>query len=346
MSHAQYGPRGALSVGSLPCGPRDSITDVGGVTVGHATINRSDVHTGVTVVRPCEGPVLARRPVAAAHVLNGFGKTCGLVQVSELGCLETPIALTNTLCVGRVADALVTHALREAGESGLPLPTTVNPVVGETNDGRINDIRNRSIGEEDVVAAIGAAGPDFARGAVGAGRGTVCFGLKGGIGSASRLARVDERDYVVGVLVQSNFGRMPDLMVEGKPVGRRIAEELGAADRPERGSVMVVVATDAPLSSRQLGRVVRRATVGLVRCGSYMGHGSGDVFLGFTTANSMGTERGQGLVRFDCLAEEGLDPLFRACAEACEAAVLDSLMEAEPMRGLDGTIYHSLREYL
>lgn len=346
MSHAQCSPRGALSVGALPCGPRDSIADVGGVTVGHATINRGDVHTGVTVVRPCEGPVLARRPVAAAHVLNGFGKTCGLVQVSELGCLETPIALTNTLCVGRVADALVTHALREAGESGLPLPTTVNPVVGETNDGRINDIRNRSIGEEDVVAAIGAAGPDFARGAVGAGRGTVCFGLKGGIGSASRLARVDERDYVVGVLVQSNFGRMPDLMVEGKPVGRRIAEELGAADRPERGSVMVVVATDAPLSSRQLGRVVRRATVGLVRCGSYMGHGSGDVFLGFTTANSMGTERGQGLIRFDCLAEEGLDPLFRACAEACEAAVLDSLMEAEPMRGLDGTIYHSLREYL
>ena len=346
MSHAQYGPRGALSVGSLPCGPRDSITDVGGVTVGHATINRGDVHTGVTVVRPCEGPVLARRPVAAAHVLNGFGKTCGLVQVSELGCLETPIALTNTLCVGRVADALVTHALREAGESGLPLPTTVNPVVGETNDGRINDIRNRSIGEEDVLAAIGAAGPDFTRGAVGAGRGTVCFGLKGGIGSASRLARVDERDYIVGVLVQSNFGRMPDLMVEGKPVGRRIAEELGAVDRPERGSIMVVVATDAPLSSRQLGRVVRRATVGLVRCGSYMGHGSGDVFVGFTTANSMGAERGQGLVRLDCLAEEGLDPLFRACAEACEAAVLDSLMEAEPMRGLDGTIYHSLREYL
>lgn len=346
MSHAQYGPRGALSVGSLPCGPRDSIADVGGVTVGHATINRGDVHTGVTVVRPCEVPVLTRRPVAAAHVLNGFGKTCGLVQVSELGCLETPIALTNTLCVGRVADALVTHALREAGESGLPLPTTVNPVVGETNDGRINDIRNRSIGEEDVLAAIGAAGPDFARGAVGAGRGTVCFGLKGGIGSASRLARVDERDYIVGVLVQSNFGRMPDLMVEGKPVGRRIAEELGAADRPERGSIMVVVATDAPLSSRQLGRVVRRAGVGLVRCGSYMGHGSGDVFLGFTTANSMGTERGQGLVRLDCLAEEGLDPLFRACAEACEAAVLDSLMEAEPMRGLDGTIYHSLREFL
>lgn len=346
MSHAQCGPRGALSVGSLPCGPRDSIADVGGVTVGHATINRGDVHTGVTVVRPCEGPVLARRPVAAAHVLNGFGKTCGLVQVSELGCLETPIALTNTLCVGRVADALVTHALREAGESDLPLPTTVNPVVGETNDGRINDIRNRSIGEEDVLAAIGAAGPDFARGAVGAGRGTVCFGLKGGIGSASRLARVDERDYVVGVLVQSNFGRMPDLMVEGKPVGRRIAEELGAADRPERGSVMVVVATDAPLSSRQLGRVVRRATVGLVRCGSYMGHGSGDIFVGFTTANSMGTERGRGLVRLDCLAEEALDPLFRACAEACEAAVLDSLMEAEPLRGLDGTIYHSLREYL
>lgn len=336
-----------IRTGELPHGRRNSIADVSGVTVGHATVDRGDVHTGVTVVVPCEGPVIASRPVAAAHVLNGFGKTCGLVQVSELGCLETPIALTNTLCVGRVADALVTHALREAGESGLPLPTTVNPVVGETNDGRINDIRNRSIGEEDVLAAIGAAGPDFARGAVGAGRGTVCFGLKGGIGSASRLARVDERDYIVGVLVQSNFGRMPDLVLGGKPVGSRIAEELAAPEAPERGSIMVVVATDAPLSSRQLGRVIRRATVGLVRCGSYMGHGSGDVFIGFTTANSMGSPAGpDGCLELRCLPEDRLDPLFRACAEATEEAVLDSLLAAEPMRGLDGTLYRSLGEFL
>lgn len=346
MSHAQYGPRGALSVGSLPCGPGDSITDVGGVTVGHATINRGDVHTGVTVVRPCEGPVLARRPVAAAHVLNGFGKTCGLVQVSELGCLETPIALTNTLCVGRVADALVTHALREAERDGLDLPGTINPVVGETNDGRINNIRARSVGGRDVLDAIDTAGTDFAHGAVGAGRGTVCFGLKGGIGSSSRLIEIGGATYTLGVLVQSNFGRMPDLAVCGEPIGRRIAGKLAVTEEPERGSVMVVVATDAPLSSRQLGRVIRRATVGLVRCGSYMGHGSGDVFIGFTTANYMSDSANGMPLGLQVLPEAALDGLFRACAEATEEAVLDSLLAAEPMRGLDGTFYHSLSEFL
>lgn len=155
--------------------------------------------------------------MAAAHVLNGFGKTCGLVQLEELGCLETPIALTNTLCVGRVADALVTHALREAERDGLDLPGTINPVVGETNDGRINNIRARSVGGRDVLDAIDAAGTDFAHGAVGAGRGTVCFGLKGGIGSSSRLIEIGGATYTLGVLVQSNFGRMPDLAVAVSP---------------------------------------------------------------------------------------------------------------------------------
>ncbi len=319
-----------IGVGKLPRGTRNAITDVAGVRVGHATVDHGDAHTGVTVIVPCEGNVYARKPVAAAHVLNGFGKTCGLVQLEELGCLETPIALTNTLCVGRVADALVTHALREAERDGLDLPGTINPVVGETNDGRINNIRARSVGGRDVLDAIDAAGTDFAHGAVGAGRGTVCFGLKGGIGSSS-----------------SNFGRMPDLAVCGKPVGSRIAEELATPEVPERGSIMVVVATDAPLSSRQLGRVIRRATVGLVRCGSYMGHGSGDVFLGFTTANSMGSPVGpDGCLELRCLPEDRLDPLFRACAEATEEAVLDSLLAAEPMRGLDGTLYRSLGEFL
>ena len=336
-----------IRTGELPHGRRNSIADVSGVTVGHATVDRGDVHTGVTVVVPCEGPVIARRPVAAAHVLNGFGKTCGLVQVGELGCIETPIALTNTLCVGRVADGLVTNALREARSAGLPLPSTINPVVGETNDGRISDIRARAVGESDVLAAIDSASADFARGSVGAGRGTVCFGLKGGIGSSSRLAGIGEKSYALGVLAQSNFGRMPDLVLGGKPVGSRSAEELAAPEAPERGSIMVVVATDAPLSSRQLGRVIRRATVGLVHCGSYMGQGSGDVFVGFTTANSMGSPMGpDGCLELRCLPENRLDPLFRACAEATEEAVLDSLLAAEPMRGLDGTLYRSLGEFL
>ena len=336
----------SIEIGSLPHGERNAITDVTGVRVGNATIDHDDTHTGVTVIVPCEGNAYARKPVAAAHVLNGFGKTCGLVQVQELGCIETPIALTNTLCVGRVADALVTHALREAQRDGLPLPTTINPVVGETNDGRINDIRNRSIGEGDVLSAIDSANADFARGAVGAGRGTVCFGLKGGIGSSSRLVGIGLATYTVGVLVQSNFGRMPDLTVCGEPVGRRIAGQLAATEEPERGSVMVIVATDAPLSSRQLGRVIRRSTAGLVRCGSYMGHGSGDVIVGFTTANSM-PDSPVGMPRsLSVLPETALDGLFRACAEATEEAVLDSMLCAEPMRGLDGTVYHSLAEFL
>lgn len=337
-----------IGVGKLPRGTRNAITDVAGVRVGHATVDHGDAHTGVTVIVPCEGNVYARKPVAAAHVLNGFGKTCGLVQLEELGCLETPIALTNTLCVGRVADALVTHALREAERDGLDLPGTINPVVGETNDGRINNIRARSVGGRDVLDAIDAAGTDFAHGAVGAGRGTVCFGLKGGIGSSSRLIEIGGATYTLGVLVQSNFGRMPDLAVCGEPIGRRIAGKLAVTEEPERGSVMVVVATDAPLSSRQLGRVIRRATVGLVRCGSYsyMGHGSGDVFIGFTTANYMSDSANGMPLGLQVLPEAALDGLFRACAEATEEAVLDSLLAAEPMRGLDGTFYHSLSEFL
>ena len=335
-----------LTVGSLPHGRRNGITDVAGVRVGHATLDHDGTHTGVTVILPCDGNAYVRKPVAAAHVLNGFGKTCGLMQVQELGCLETPIALTNTLCVGRVADALITHTLHESAREGLVPPTTINPVVGETNDGRINDICNRAVSEKDVLSALESASRDFARGAVGAGRGTVCFGLKGGIGSSSRLVRACGETFTVGVLVQSNFGHMQDLMVCGNPIGKRIAGQLASEELPERGSVLAVVATDAPLTSRQLGRVIRRATVGLVRCGSYMGHGSGDVFIGFTTANCKGYSQTDKALELRVLPEEQLDGLFRACGEATEEAVLDSLISAEPMRGRDGTLYHSLREFL
>lgn len=339
-----------LSVGSLPHGPRNSIADVADVKVGHTTVDDPDrgLHTGVTVVAPCEGSVFSTRPVAAVHSLNGFGKTCGTVQVAELGYLETPIALTGTMNVGRVADALVENALREEEHAGHALPQSVNPVVGETNDGRISRIQARPVGTKEVLAAIDGASKEFAHGAVGAGRGTVCFGLKGGIGSSSRLVERAGRTWTVGVLVQTNFGRMPDLMVCGRHMGPQILEQIKGkidADAPEKGSVMVVVATDAPLSSRQLGRVIRRATVGLVRCGSYMGHGSGDIFLGFTTGLSMGAESG-ALPTCERVPEESLDAFFRACAEATEEAVLDSLVSAEAATGLDGTVYHSLTEFL
>lgn len=339
-----------LSVGSLPHGQRNSIADVADVKVGHSTIEDPGrgLHTGVTVVVPCEGPVFSTRPVAAAHSLNGYGKTCGTVQVAELGYLETPIALTGTMNVGRVADALVENALREEERAGYALPQSVNPVVGETNDGRISRIQARPVGTKEVLAAIDGASKDFAHGAVGAGRGTVCFGLKGGIGSSSRIVDEGGRSWTVGVLVQTNFGRMPDLMVCGRHMGLQILARIKGetdADAPEKGSVMVVVATDAPLSSRQLGRVIRRATVGLVRCGSYMGHGSGDIFLGFTTGLSMGAEDGKLPAR-ERVPEESLDAFFRACAEATEEAVLDSLVSAEAATGLDGTVYHSLTEFL
>ena len=339
-----------LSVGSLPHGQRNSIADVADVKVGHSTIEDPGrgLHTGVTVVVPCEGPVFSTRPVAAAHSLNGFGKTCGTVQVAELGYLETPIALTGTMNVGRVVDALVENALREEERAGRALPQSVNPVVGETNDGRISRIQARPVGTKEVLAAIDGASKDFAHGAVGAGRGTVCFGLKGGIGSSSRIVDEGGRSWTVGVLVQTNFGRMPDLMVCGRHMGPQILARIKGetdADAPEKGSVMVVVATDAPLSSRQLGRVIRRATVGLVRCGSYMGHGSGDIFLGFTTGLSMGAEDGKLPAR-ERVPEESLDAFFRACAEATEEAVLDSLVSAEAATGLDGTVYHSLTEFL
>lgn len=339
-----------LSVGSLPHGQRNSIADVADVKVGHSTIEDPGrgLHTGVTVVVPCEGPVFSTRPVAAAHSLNGYGKTCGTVQVAELGYLETPIALTGTMNVGRVADALVENALREEERAGYALPQSVNPVVGETNDGRISRIQARPVGTKEVLAAIDGASKDFAHGAVGAGRGTVCFGLKGGIGSSSRIVDEGGRSWTVGVLVQTNFGRMPDLMVCGRHMGLQILARIKGetdADAPEKGSVMVVVATDAPLSSRQLGRVIRRATVGLVRCGSYMGHGSGDIFLGFTTGLSMGAEDGKLPAR-ERVPEESLEAFFRACAEATEEAVLDSLVSAEAATGLDGTVYHSLTEFL
>ena len=331
------------TVGTLPTGKRNLITDVAGVRVGHSTINRKATHTGVTVILPVEGKVYKHRPVAASYVLNGFGKTVGTVQLDELGCLETPIALTNTLCAGRVADALVTYTL-EHNKSA----TSVNPVVGETNDGRINQIRTRAVTEDHVRAAMSAAGEDFAQGCVGAGTGTVCFGLKGGIGSASRVVELCGSSYTLGVLVQSNFGLMEDLLVCGEPVGTRIAAQLGAkgaADEDEQGSIMVVVATDAPLTSRQLRRVLKRASMGLARTGSHRGNGSGDVFLGFSTGNIL-PRREKKPLDLHVLPDGALDPLFRASGEATEEAILNSLVAAQATKGLEGSIYHGLAEFL
>ena len=322
-----------LSVGRLPHGPRNLISDVPGVRVGHCTVDAEGCHTGVTVVLPpCRNP-FTDKLTAASAVFNGFGKTAGLVQVDELGTLETPIALTNTLNVGKVHDAMVSYMLGLCREDGVEL-TSVNPVVCECNDSRPSDIARRPIGEREVFQAIESASADFAQGAVGAGRGTVCYGLKGGVGSSSRLMEIDGKTYVMGLLAQTNYGASADLRAACLP------EDLSECDR---GSVILIAATDLPLSARQLKRVLRRASVGMARLGSYIGHGSGEIAVGFTTAPR--TPEGSFTVQ-RALREDLMNLPFRAIGECAEEAILQSMWHAGPDRALDGSAIPSLREYL
>lgn len=320
-----------LGCGRLPPGERNLITDVPGVAVGHATLLEGDLRTGVTAIRPHGGDAFRDRPVAAAHVLNGFGKSVGLMQVEELGQIETPVLLTNTLSVGTCATALVRRAIAENPRIGRQT-STVNPVVCECNDGYLNDIQALAVTEADALAALDAAGPDFAVGAVGAGAGMSCFGFKGGIGSASRRLELDGAAFHLGTLVLANFGRAGDLRL---PDGRRVAPPR-AAGGAERGSVIVVVATDVPLEHRQLHRVIRRAGAGLAWAGSFYGHGSGDVFLGFTTANRTPHDAKSDLLPLRALAEGRIDLLFEAVAEATQEAVLDALAASPDTVGFRG----------
>ena len=336
MGIREYG----YQIGDGIPGENNDITDVPGVTAGHQTIADEKHQTGVTVVIPCEGNVFLRKPVAAAYALNGFGKTMGTIQLEELGVLETPIALTNTLNTGKVADALVAYT-----KDGREV-YSINPVVGETNDCRINTIADRVVGEEDVLAAIAGAGKKIEQGNIGAGAGTVCFGLKGGIGSASRVFSFGGKAYTIGVLVQSNYGRMADLTVAGHPVGRRIAKEIHDGVSEDKGSIMIIVGTDLPLTSRQLRRVIKRAAVGMIRCGSYMGHGSGDVFIGFSNGNCIGEQDEKSLISLSGFPEGKMDLIFRLVGEATEEAILNSMICADAVIGLKGEIFHSLREFL
>lgn len=322
-----------LAIGRMPHGQRNLITDVPGVRVGHTTIDRGDCHTGVTVVLPpCENPY-AHKLTAASCVFNGFGKSQGLVQVDELGTLETPIALTNTLNVGKVHDALVSYMIDVCAKDGMKL-TTVNPVVCECNDSGISDIAQRPVDETAVREAIASADVDFAQGAVGAGRGTVCYGMKGGIGSASRLIELDGETFAMGVLVQSNYGASADFRAATLPEG--LAE-------CDKGSIIIIVATDLPLSCRQLKRVLRRCSVGMARLGSYIGHGSGEIAVGFTTAPR---ERKGHFATIRTLDEDSMNLPFRAVGEATEEAILQSMLHAEADVKLNGERVPSLREYL
>lgn len=336
-------------IGNLPTGEKNKITDVPGVRVGHWTIDRDRQHTGITVILPGMDNPFLHKYTASGYVHNGFGKTCGLVQVEELGTLETPIALTNTLNVGKAADAMVSYMIEETGKEGVEV-YSINPVVGECNDSHINEIQNRIIGEAELRKAIKAAETDFEEGAVGAGTGTICYGLKGGIGSSSRVITIGDQQYTVGVLVQSNFGSTVDLMLNGEPTGRKIMEKIkrdqDGYSTEDRGSIMTILATDLPVSDRQLHRIIRRCGVGIARTGAYTGHGSGEVMIGFTTANRIDSNGKQAVRVCHMINEDLINIAFEAAAEATQEAIYNSMAAATSKTGLDGTQYRSLAEYL
>ena len=317
-------------VGILPPGPLNAITDVADVRVGHVTvIEGGGVRTGVTAILPHGGNVFRRRVPAAIHVGNGFGKLLGVTQVRELGELETPILLTCTLCVWRAADALVDTLLQQPGMADV---RSINPVVGETNDGYLNDIRARPIGRRHVVEALrNASGGPVAEGAVGAGTGTVAFGWKGGIGTSSRRLPEGLGGHTVGVLVQANFGGV--LAINGAPVGRELGRFAFQDDVGQSGdgSIMIVVATDAPLEGRNLERLAKRALGGLARTGASMTNGSGDYVIAFSTV-PLGDEPRPPF------ANDATSPLFQAAIEATEEAIYNALFRATDVAGHRGTV--------
>jgi D-aminopeptidase len=326
--------------GVFPPGALNAITDVAGVRVGQTTVIEGDsVRTGVTAILPHGGNLFTDRVPAALHVGNGFGKITGVTQLRELGELETPILLTCTLCVWKAADALVGWMLEQPGMSNV---RSINPVVAETNDGTLNDIRDRPITPAHVRAALAAAstGP-VAEGSVGAGTGTVAFGWKGGIGTSSRVLPKSLGGWTVGVLVQTNFGGI--LQVLGAPVGRELGQyafKRDAESPGERGdgSCVMVVATDAPLSDRNLERVAARAIMGLARTGSSASNGSGDYVLAFSTSDKVRRRYDAARLETEELANEPMSGLFEATVEATEEAIYNSLFEATTTTGSGHTI--------
>jgi D-aminopeptidase len=371
-----------IYTGVLPAGPRNAITDVAGVGVGHFTLiqgspqtgpdwrpGNGPFRTGVTLILPHGGNLYEDKVAAAVHTINGFGKVAGFEQVRELGNLETPIALTGTLSVPRVVDALMTIAIEQNPHLGLGFPesgyggyASVNPVVGETSDGYLSDLQARPIGLAEVRAALAAVSTgDVPEGAVGAGTGTSCYGWKGGIGTASRVLPVAAGGFTVGALVQTNFGSPEELVICGVPVGQALrpppAVDGGRSadvdapgdgppsdDRGRRGSsIMIVLATDAPLDSRQLERIARRAAFGLARTGSTCHAGSGDFVIAFSTTRRIPDRPERVVTEGPVVFEQPiLNDLSLAVIESVEEAIYNSLLMAETVVGRHGHVRHAL----
>ncbi len=326
-----------IETGVLKPGELNAITDVAGVKVGHVTLIIGDnIRTGVTAILPHEGNIFQEKVPAAVYVGNAFGKLMGSTQIEELGNLETPIILTNTLSVPTAADALIDYILSLPGNERV---SSVNPVVGETNDGFLNDIRGRHVKKEHVIEAINKAqSGQVEEGAVGAGTGTICFGYKGGIGTSSRKLPDSRGGCTVGVLVQTNHGGV--LQINGYPVGIRLGRRV-IEDSPEdspSGSCMVIVATDAPLDSRNLKRLAKRALLGIARSGGFYSNSSGDYAIAFSTAPGLRILQNSSspTQKIEILQNSRMSPLFMAAAEAAEEAILNSLFKAQSMQGQNG----------
>ncbi len=326
-----------IETGILKPGEWNAITDVPGVKVGHVTlIQGKDIRTGVTAILPHDGNIYQEKVPGAVCVANGYGKLMGYTQIEELGNIETPIILTNTLSVPTAADALIDYTLSLPGNERVG---SVNAVVGETNDGWLNDIRGRHVKKEHVIEAIKKAqsGP-VEEGCVGAGTGTRCYGFKGGIGTSSRKLPASRGGYTVGVLVQTNHGGV--LQINGYPVGIRLGKYYMKSnlEKPAPGSCMIVVATDAPLDSRNLKRLAKRALLGIARTGGFYSNGSGDYAIAFSTAKGLREPHRSSsqTKQIEILRNMYTSPLFLAAAEAAEEAILNSLFKAQAMEGRDG----------
>jgi D-aminopeptidase len=332
-----------IKTGVLKPGPLNAITDVPGVKVGHVTlIQGKAVRTGVTAVLPHEGNVFQEKVPAAIYVANGFGKLTGYTQVEELGNLETPIVLTNTLSVPIAADALIDYTL---GLPGNEKVESVNPVVGETNDGWLNDIRGRHVRKEHVLEAIKkASGGPVDEGSVGAGTGTICYDYKGGIGTSSRVLPAESGSYTVGVLVQTNHGGI--LQINGIRLGETLGNLplLRRLEERSEGSCLIVVATNAPLDSRNLKRLAKRALLGIARTGGYYSSGSGDYAIAFTAVKELRIpyQSTSATQQISVLRNDQMSPLFLAAAEAAEEAILNSMFKAQRMEGKDGRVVEAL----
>ena len=321
-----------IKVGILEPGKYNAITDVNGVLVGHRTVNQNeDVRTGVTVILPHSGNIFQDKVKAAVYVANGFGKLIGSTQIEELGVIETPIALTNTLNVFNVANALIDFTLKQKGNENLG---SINPVVGETNDGYLNNIQRRSVTWEHVFEALAKADSGVVlEGSVGAGTGTTCFGFKGGIGTSSRVLPKSKGSYTVGVLVQTNFGGI--LEINGAPVGRELGKYYMKNDVSPDGSCMIVVATDAPLSNRNLRRLAKRAILGLAKTGGFCSNGSGDYVIAFSThpACRVSYRSSKTTLQIEELRNSEMSLLFLAVVEATQEAIYNSLFMATDVTG-------------